>query len=253
MTASPHRCRGFSLIELMCSMGIGATLLLIAVITLGRFGDGYERVGGGVATEREARALMARITSDLTTARFHKDGVLEKSSALWPNDRLGFLSLQPAHGQSDAGCIGDLCAVSYQIEDLLICGKTVRCLMRACRESRETFRALEDHQVAALFASRDPGGEPVAFGVISFEARPKSRDGSGRWIDWVKNDLVGPEAIELRLVVARRELAGKLKLPGDWNGVGVSGKLLGNPLEACGNSNLEVYATLIGFGNHEIR
>jgi hypothetical protein len=235
----------------MCSMVIGAIILLVAASMLGSSGDGYERVGGGVAIEREARAVITRLTSDLSSALFHKDGVLEKSSALWPKDRLGFLSLQAAQGQSDAGRIGDLCAVNYYIKDLSMGGKTVRCLMRACRESKDTFKALEDDKVAALFLERNHSDEPVAFGVISFEARPKSRDKSDQWIDWVNNDLVGPAALDMRLVIARRELAGKLKLPGDWDGAGTSGRLLGLPAEAGGNPNLEVYATLIRFGNHE--
>ncbi len=150
-----------------------------------------------MATEREARALITRLTADLSTARFHKDGILEKSSATWPADRLGFLCLQPAQAQSDAGRIGDLCAVNYYIKDLSIGGKTVRCLMRGCRESKDTFKALEDDKVSSLFTERNQTDEPVAFGVVSFEARPKSRDPSGKWVDWARNDLTGPEALDV--------------------------------------------------------
>ena len=253
MMISSYRCRGFSLVELMCSMVIGSILLLVAAFMLGSAGDGYQRVVGGVATEREARALISQLTADLSTARFHKDGLLGKSPALRPNERLGFLCLQPVHGQSEAESIGDLCAVYYYIKDISIGGKTVRCLMRACRESKETFKALEDGEVASLFAERVHSDEPVAFGVISFAARPKSRDRSGRWIDWVQNDHVGPEAIDLRLVIARRELAGKLKRPGDWDGVGATAGMLGMPAELGRNTNLEVYETMMRVGNHESR
>jgi prepilin-type N-terminal cleavage/methylation domain-containing protein len=249
---SPHRqARGFTLIELMCSMAIGTIILLAAASMLGSAGDGYERVGGGVATEREARAVVTQLASDLSSATFHKDAVIEKSTTSWPADRLGFLSLQPAQAQSDKGRIGDLCAVNYYIKDLTISGRTVRCLMRGFRESKDTFKALGDNTVPTLFAGQANLDEPVAFGVVSFEARPRSRDASGKWIDWVKNDRTGPEALDTRLVLARRGLAGKLKQPADWDGAGSTGKLLGEPAEAGRNKDLEVYGTLIRFGNDE--
>lgn len=240
MSSIRPQIRGFSLVELMFSMAIGSMILILAASVLGSSGDGYERVGGGVASEREARALITQLASDLSSGRFHKDGVIVKSSALWPVDRLGFLSLQPAQAQTDAGRIGDLCAVSYYVEDLNIGGKTVRCLMRGFRESGETFSALRGGSIAPLFAANAGLDEPVAFGVVSFEARPRSRNAGGLWGDWIKNDSTGPEVIDVRLVLARRELAGKLKSPGDWDAAGMSGH----------HKDLEVYATTLRFGNH---
>ncbi|MEX1049167.1 MAG: prepilin-type N-terminal cleavage/methylation domain-containing protein [Akkermansiaceae bacterium] len=249
MSARPRHAAGFSLIELMFSMAIGSIILILAATMLGSSGESYERVGGNVASEREARALLTQLASDLATARFHPDSVIEKSSATWPRDRLGFLCLQPAIAQTEGGQIGDLCAVHYYVKDLPIAGKTVRCLMRGFRESTTTFDALRDEQVSGLFAETGLD-EPVAFGVIAFEARPKSRDDDGQWIDWVENDLIGPQALEVKLTIARRELAGKLQLPADWNGSG-STKLLGQPADADRNSSLEIFATTLRFGNHE--
>lgn len=251
MSARPRHAAGFSLIELMFSMTIGSIILILAATMLGSSGESYERVGGNVASEREARAVLTQLSSDLATARFHPDGVIEKSSATWPLDRLGFLSLQPAIAQSEAGRIGDLCAVHYYIKDLPIGGKPVRCLMRGFRESTVTFNALRDQQVSGLFAQTDLD-EPVAFGVVAFEARPKSRDAEGQWADWVENPLTGPQALEVKLVIARRELAGKLKLPVDWSGTGSgSARFLGQPADADRNSSLEIFATTLRFGNHE--
>lgn len=251
MRGFPEKSRGFTLVELLSSMVIGTIILLAAASLLGSSGEGYERVGGSVASEREARALITQLTSDLATARFHKDGVIETSSQSWPADRLGFLSLQPAQAQSDDGHIGDLCAVHYYLEDLTIGGKSVRCLMRGFRESAQTFGALGNATVPSLFDKQTTIDEPVAFGVVSFEARPKSRDPQGKWIDWIVNDTTGPEALEVRLVIARRELAGRLKTAADWDGGGSGGSQLGSPAEAARNSDLEVYGALIRFGNHE--
>jgi hypothetical protein len=222
---------------------------------LGTSGESYERVGGSVASEREARAVLTQLASDLSTAKFHKDTLIEKASSGWPADKIGFLSLQPAEAQTDNGRIGDLCAVNYYIKDLPIGGKTVRCLMRGFRESNDTFTALKADTVGTLFIEKSGGSlvaadEPIAFGVVSFEARPRSRDSAGKWIDWVENDLKGPEALDVKLVVARRELSGKLKTAADWNGGGAAGNLMGQPSEADRNKNLEVYSTTLRFGNH---
>lgn len=246
---SPHKRQpgGFTLIELMVSMAVGSILLLAAASLLGSSGDNYERIGSGVAAEREARALITRLTSDLSAATFHKDAVFEKSAASWPADRIGFLSLQPADAQSDAGRIGDLCAVNYYLKDLSINGDSIRCLMRGFRESKDTFEALGNDSIPSLFTPMDPVDEPVAFGVVSFEARPKSRDASGKWIDWIPNDISAPEALETRLVVARRGLAARLKTTADWDG----SVLLGPPAEPDRNKDLEVYSTMIRFGNHD--
>ena len=251
MTARSHRTRGFSLIELMCSMAVGTIVLLAAASLLGTSGDGYGRVGGTVASEREARAILTQLSSDLSSARFHKDTKFEPQGKAWPSDHLGFLSLQPAEAQSDNGRIGDLCAVSYYLTDLTIGGRTVRCLMRGFRESSETFQALADDRVAPLFDGRDHIDEPVAFGVVSFEAKPKTRDQSGKWIDWAENDTRGPDGLDIRLVIARRDLAGRLRTPSDWDGSTGPGKALGPPGEAERNENLQVYRTLIRFGNDD--
>jgi hypothetical protein len=64
----------------------------------------------------------------------------------------------------------------------------------------------------------------------------------------VKDEKTGPQALDVRLVIARRDFAAKLKQPGDWDG---GNKLLGEPAEADRNKSLEVYGALIRFGNDE--
>jgi len=255
MSSIHQQSRGFSLIELMFSMAIGSVILIVAATLLGSSGEGYERVGGNIAAEREARALITQLASDLSTGSFVKGAVAEKSSAAWPIDRIGFLSLQTAQAQTNAGRVGDLCAVNYYIKDLTIGGKNVRCLMRGFRESNVTFKALREATtapdgVAQLFAEKSDVDEPVAFGVVSFEARPKSRDANGNWVDWVKSDTISPDAYDVKLIIARRDLTGKLKLSADWNGAGSTGVFLGDPAKADRNKNLEVYGATLRFGNH---
>lgn len=240
---------GFTLIELMCAMAVGAVALLAAAFLLGSSGESYERASGGVAAGCEARAVIAQLGSDLSTARYHKDGVIEQSGASWPADRLGFLSMQPDAAQTDEGRIGDLCAVSYYIKDIGMGASTVRCLMRGFRDSRETFAALVTRDVASLFTERPGIDEPVAFGVVSFQAQPKVRDAAGRWLDLTNNWPSGPQAIDVRLVIARRGLAAKLKTSADWDGAGTNGKWLGPPGDAELNKDLEIFGMSLPYGN----
>ena len=246
----PNQIRhGFTLIEVLASMTLGTLLLLLAIATLGRSRDDYSRISGGVSAEREARAALTQLSADLQTARFHPDGVFEKSAAAWPLDRLGFLSLQAAAAQSPAGHIGDLCAIHYYLKDLIINGKTVRCLMRGLRESNPTFKAINTNLTPSLFTTSQRD-EPIAFGVISFQARPQSRNDAGIWQDWQTSTDQAPAALAIRLVIARCDLAAKLTTGIAWDGSGPAAGLLGKPQHAASNPHLEVYTSLIRFGNH---
>ena len=250
MNRPPSSLRGFTLMELLTSMVVGSIILLLAASMLGGSGDTYERIGGNVAAEREARALLHQIGADFSTAVFHKDQELAESGDSWPADRIGFLCLQPDDAQTDDRRIGDLCAVTYYVDDLTIGGKTERCLMRGFRESADTFSSLADGSVPSLFRSQRGLDEPIAFGVVSFDLKPMMRNSSGQWTEWIENDSTGPEAIDVRLVIARRSLAARLKTAADWDGGGSTAKLLGKPADASRNENLESYSTLIRFGNH---
>lgn len=245
------RRQGFSLIELLFSMVIGSVILILAATLLGTSSDGYERVSNSVTSDREARAAITQLTSDLASGVYHPCEIIEKSSAAWPLDSLGFLSLQPETAQTGAGHIGDLCTVNYYIHDLTFRGKIIRCLVRGFRESNDTFKALHDEDTPQLFKPQFKLDEPIAFGVVSFSASPKRRDNKGKWLDWVKGDHAGPEVFEIKIVIARRNLIGKLKLPSDWDGSSTTTKkLLGESMQADRNKDLEVYTTTLRFGDH---
>src|SRR5690606_7890884 len=142
---------------------------------IGRAGEGYDRGSGSVAAEREGRAALTRIAEDLATAVWHSDPVFEEGDGDRKLARLGFLSLQPPDAQSDAGRSADVCAIHYYVEDRRIGGNTIRCLMRGFRESAEVFDKLGDEETEDLFSRRDLD-EPLAFGVVAFEAEPLRRD-----------------------------------------------------------------------------
>lgn len=242
--------QGFSLIELMVAMAIGSIILLLIGGLMASSGDSYERIGGSIHAEREARAAFTQITADLASAKFHPDSIIENSTAAWPKDRLGILSLQAPDAQTKTDRIGDLCAIHYYVKDLTIAGNTIRCLMRGFRDSTPTFEALRNNTVPALFTSRDPIDEPIAFGVVSFTAKPKIRGSNGQLIDWVESQGAAPDLLDVSLIIARRDLAGRLKKPADWDG---AGNILGDHTNASKNRNLEIYNTLIRYGHEHSR
>ncbi len=250
MIRPPRHRGGFTLLELLVTMSIGAVLLLIAATMLGRAGDSYSQGSGSVAAEREARAVLTQMGEDFAKAVWHQDTILEAGGEGWKRARTGFLSLQPEDAQSDDGRSGDLCAVHYYVKDIQVGPSTVRCLMRGFRESGEVFPALSAGSLTPIFAEEDTD-EPVAFGVLAFEATPLTRElGTGNLIDWTQTGnpvTAGPDFLRLRLVVARRELLGKLTTSSDWD----SNPLRGDPLKASENRNLEVYEVLQRFGNDD--
>lgn len=254
MTRPPRHRGGFTLLELLVTMAIGTVLLLVAATMLGRAGDSYGQGSGSVAAEREARAVLTQMGEDFAKAVWHKDNVFEAGGEGWKRARTGFLSLQPEDAQSEDGRSGDLCAVHYYVKDIQVGDTTVRCLMRGFRESGEVFPALKAGSLTPMFAEKDTD-EPVAFGVLGFEATPLKREaGTGTLIPWSPTDtsggdplLEGPDFLRLRLVVARRELLGKLVTTSDWD----SNPLRGDPLKASENRNLEVYEVLQRFGNDD--
>jgi len=238
------------MIELMAAMSVGTLVLLVAASLLGRVGTEYGRVNGGVGAEREARAALGQLTADAGTAWHHPDAVFEAEDNPWPRDRIGILSLQSAAAQSDEGRSGDLCAVNYYVKDVDFGKGSVRCLMRGFRESEETFAALRNHDVAGLFTEA-PRDEPVAFGIVGFEARPLVRGVTGEWEAWQPSDdpfEPSPEALRVRLVVARRELLGRLVSPSDWDGASGGGLQLGQPEDAERNKNLQVFESVVRLG-----
>jgi prepilin-type N-terminal cleavage/methylation domain-containing protein len=244
MTPAHRQRRGFSLVEMLVTMTIGSILLFIAATMLGRAGDSYDRGSGSVSAEREARAVLTQIAGDLSKAEWHKDTKFESKGEGWKQGKLGIFSLQPDDAQSTDGRNGDLCAVNYYVKDIKVGTAMVRCLMRGFRESSTVFPALRAGDSSMLF-EEDPADEPVAFGVLSFEVEPVVRDGTGKWDTWIEGTTTGPQALRLRLVIARRELLGKLTTVQDWN----SSPLRGKPEDAANSPNLEVYEAIQRFGN----
>ena len=248
MTPNDKSRHAFTLVEVLLAMTLGLLVLILAMSLLGRTRDESARIDDSVAAEREARAVLTQLTADLQSVAFHEDSLFEQSHTAWPGDRLGVFCLLAPDAQAPTERIGDLCAIHYYLKDLLISGKTVRCLMRGVRQSRDTFLALRNDHTPALF-THSQSDEPVAFGILAFEARPQSRNHAGLWQAWDPSITQAPTSLAVRLIIAHRELAAKLPNAAAWDGCGTAARLLGKPALATSNRHLEVYSTLIRFGH----
>lgn len=242
------RIPAFSLVEVLAALGIGTVVLLLGVAALGTVRDGYERGASGIGTEREARAVLTQVAEDLGKAVMRDEDWLEheEGTGTWRGDRFGFLCLQPADAQSQETHIGDLCTVNYYLRDLEIGGVTVRCLMRGFRDSQATFAALRSGNLESLWDEQERD-EPVAFGVVAFEVDPMTRRDSGELVEWSRGDpaRIAPDLVRLQLVVARRQLVGRLSSPGDWD----ASPLLGLPEELDSAGELEVFEVMTPFSH----
>lgn len=226
---APQPRAGFTLIELLCAMSLFSLILLLATAMLGNTSSHYQRIGAAVEDPREARACLHQLTADLATAISHPDNLWEKSARPWPQDHVGFLHLQPLENQSEQGRVGDLCGVHYYIKDLTIDGRTLRCLMRGFRESRETITALKTGDPASLFVERPNLDEPIAFGVAAFQVRK----------------VEGDSACVVRLAIVRREALSRLKSVADWEGQTKAGALLQAPLTDHEHPSLVIHEVKI--------
>jgi prepilin-type N-terminal cleavage/methylation domain-containing protein len=245
---------GFTLVELMFSLAVGAIILLAAVAFLGSSADGYARVGGSVSTERENRMLKGELSSELGSAVFHEDMKIDRTGTPWPKAHLGFPTLRPADAQSADNQIGDLCAVHYYLKDLTIGGRVVRCVMRGFRDSRQTFEALRADAVAGLFLPDEVADEPIALRVVSFDAEPLVMNASGHWEGAPQPLVAAPEAVRVRLVIVRPSLAGRLATTADWDGAtAMAARELGDPAEARNNKHLQVFESVLPFRSHDVR
>ncbi len=251
MNRKTTRTCGFTLAEMLVALAIASLTLIAAASFLGAAGGNYSRIGGGLSAERDARAVITQIGMELATATSACAILLENSQTAWPADHFGFTSLQPAHAQSKEGHIGDLCAVHYYLADLNISGKTVRCLMRGFRESRETFTALKNDGTASLFSKQPDIDEPVAMRVVSLEANPMYRKPDGTWHEWSHAAPYPPDAVEIRLIIARPEFAARLHNSNDWDEIGTASHVMREARIAHLKKELDVYETMISYGSHD--
>lgn len=248
------RTYGFTLVELMFSLAVGAVILLAAAAFLGSSADGYAKVGGSVSTERESRTLLGEISSELSSALFHEDMKIQRAGDTWPTAEFGFLTLRPADAQASNNQIGDLCAVHYYLKDLRIGGRTVRCVMRGFRDSKQTFDALRDEEVDTLFTPDEVADEPIALRVVSFDVNPLVLDEEGKWADAPQPLVEAPVAVRVRLVIVRPSLSGRLATTTDWDGTSaMAAREMGEPTEARSNKHLQVFESIIPFHRNEVR
>ena len=237
---------GFSLVEVLVSLGLGMMILLLALGAMGAASDGYMDSTNQVAATREARALMGLMAADLAKALPDEVPMVERSPGDWPRDRVGFLSLQPLDVQQVGERVGDVCAVVYYLRDWDFGGQVVPSVWRGFRSSGEVFEALRDEDIESLYGE-NPRDEPIARGVVAMEVEPLVRGADGEWVRWEENGA-GPRVpamMRLRLVMARRELMGKLQTADDWE----NHDLLGAYNEAEESRYLEVFEFIHPIGH----
>lgn len=205
---------GFTLLEVLVATTLSAVLVGIALVVLHTGTTGYQDVTRRDAMAGEFRVAIGALRGDFANASRAHDpmvgGSSEPGAAL-----LGLMTLKPLEVQSEEQAVGDLCAVRYYLKNISIGDGGVRCLMRGVSESSDVFAALREDRVADLWQPRDDD-EPVAFGVLSVEFHLLQRGDAGAWEPWNDEHHTAPSAVEIVIVLARREFAMRLDTPEKW-------------------------------------
>lgn len=233
----------FSLLELLLAMTAGMMVLFIAATVLGDAGEKCGRVKAGVGVRRELRLGLEEWNADFASAVSGMPVHSYLRQDHEAGDRFGFFLLRPPSKQSEGGGLGDLCAVIYFLKDFEWHGQVTRCLTRGLRESAEVYAAVRQDEVEALFEPRETD-EPVMFGVVTFEARPKIRKAGGLG-DWDAQKARKPQRIEWRIEMAGRDLEQRLETSEQWNA------LIGER-KARDAKQIEVQYGITAFGHETI-
>lgn len=204
-----HRAHGFTLLELLVAAAVSLLIVgaAFAVMNMGR--ASYQRTTRRETTTAEWRLAVGMLRCDCERTLPRRPMVVAPSS-------LGLLVLTPMATQSRAQAIGDVCAVRYHVRDVVLAGRTVRCLMRGVSESAEVFGALRANTVEALWRA-DERDEVLAMGVLAFQLKPLQGGASGGWKPWDRGTSAVPDAMEVNLILARPELAARLDTREEWD------------------------------------
>lgn len=237
---------GFSLLEVMVSLGVAMLVLLLALGAMNSASDGYAESTNRVAATREARAVLGLMAEDFAKALPDEVPVIEASTRDWPRDRAGFLCLQPDDAQAVSRRVGDVCGVVYYVRDWDLGDRVVPSLWRGFRSSGKVFEALKNGRVDELYRA-SPNDEPIAKGVVSIAIQPLVRGDDGAFQAWEDGGAgqAVPEVMMVRLVMARRELMGKLRTVEDWE----ASNLLGRYEESGESRFVEVFEFTQPFGH----
>ena len=233
----------FTLLELVLAMTAGMIVLLIAATALGDAGEKCGRVKAGTGVRREFRLGLEQWNADFASAVSGMPTHLHSRQDPEAGDRFGFFLLRPSSKQSEASALGDLCAVIYYLKDFESRGQVVRCLTRGLRESADVYAAMKHGDQKSLFEPRETD-EPVMFGVVTFEARAKTRK-AGEWKDWEEKEGKKPQAVEWRIEVATRDLEQRLETSVQWDALTGERK----PRDA---KQIEVQSGISAFGHEAI-
>lgn len=245
------RAGGFTLAELIVSMGMAVTLMLVVVAVMAAGSDGYGQAHRRVNANVEARAALTTLADDVAGMLFDENFVRKTGDGTWPSGELSFLALKPRGAQDGAKASGDLCFVHYytavtqRLEENR--GPYSRKLYRRLVSSADVMEVLRDggdFESPTVDPARDED-EPVAFNVVQFEVTPKLLQTGGSARAWQDGDE-RPDVIEVILRVTDNETARLLKDEGDWDGSGaLARRLLGEGSESDAGKRLRTFSVTI--------
>lgn len=210
--------RGFSLAELLMAMAVTSLLMIVLLSMVGQSSANYKVAHRKVTTMADSRALFHFLENDLASQVAGTRFVLLQDAE--GRTQWTFVRQRDAQ-QSDA--TGDLMGCYYYVA--FTADDRWRCSPKLLRRTLDVPATLEWLHAgdAATLPLADPAiDEPMAFNVLHWEIRGRTRDASGQWQPW--NGAMGtmPEHLELIWESVDDHTAQRLKTEQQWRDLAMS-------------------------------
>lgn len=232
--------RGFTLVEILVSMGIAGILMIFLLSLVGAGADGYAMANRDVRSRTEGRGALhfferdfdSRVPGRALTREDDRDG------SAFPSDALGFLCFKSAAAQDLTKNGGEICFARYYTAVTADgAGQVSRKLFRQFVSSADVFLQVPEDPAQAYPAPvpNDKRDEVIALNVLQFELKYLARGPSGTWLeaenwDAVQSALPAAEReafsaslMEVTLRVVDHETARRLRTAVDWDDPSVFG------------------------------
>lgn len=214
--------RGFTLVELLASVGITSVLLVVLATIVTHTTDGYAMSQRSVNQLSQTRALLQLLDSELsirlpdTPLMSLPDG----ENAMLATDKLLFVRTLPAD-ERQAGLEDDIATSCYYVRFVENAdGQIVPRLFRKILNPSETQAMIEagsDWKFPELDPTKD---EPVVDGVVGFDVKPMCLDpetGSDKpWSPAIGHE---PAYLEIMICTIDEAMSRRIKSPSEWHRV----------------------------------
>lgn len=223
---------GFSLVEVLTAVGIGAVVLSAAGAILAYGQQRAQRTRDALAANVERSEVLRQLTEDAAALVPHPGNDFTMQTHLTADgdhDReMAFLVQASWPDQPTLERLADLAAVRYRLVDTPIGeGRWTRVLMRQFRSSKQIFDSWRRSASLHTWPSDIRDGEVCTDGVVCFDCALVTLSAHGKWVEVTSqsNGQENRQALRMRLVMASPSLRMQMGSQRDWDRVAAAARV----------------------------